>query len=573
MFRRYATVALLVVSFLLPGAALQAQSVAPQEKVDLEAITKIKDEGTKNSKVMEFLSYMTDVHGPRLTGSPQLRGAQEWAKKKFTELGLQNARLESWGPFGRGWSLENFQISMLKPTFSPVIAYPKAWSGSTKGTVRGEVVYLNIKNDADFEKYKGKLKGAIVLLGSAREVKAHFEPEGARMTDKDLLEMANAQPAGGGRGGNQAFQLSPEQQARFERMRAEQALNNKKLLFCVQEGAAVVLEPGRGDGGNLFVQSATLPYPQDTPPNQRKNVRDKDAPEVIPQIVVSVEHYNRMARAIEKGTPVQMEVNVAAKYYDQDLNDYNVIAEIPGTDLKDEIVMLGGHYDSWHGGTGATDNAAGCAVAMEAVRIILASGLKPRRTIRVALWSGEEQGLLGSRAYVAQHFGRRTDAGANQFGGPPGAGGGQAQPSTPTFEIKPEHDKFAGYFNLDNGTGKIRGVYMQGNEGVRTIFRAWLAPFKDMGASTLTISNTGGTDHLAYDAVGLPGFQFIQDTVEYDTRTHHSTQDVYDRIQEDDMKQAAIIMAAFVYNTAMRDQKLPRKPLPGQVVNAKAAGN
>jgi hypothetical protein len=579
MFRRYATVALLVVSFLIPSAAVQAQSPAPQEKVDLDAINKIKDEGMKNSKVMEFLSYMTDVHGPRLTGSPQLRGAQEWAKKKFAEIGLQNPHLESWGPFGRGWSLENFQISMLKPTFSPIIAYPKAWSGSTKGTVRGEVVYLDIKNDADLDKYKGKLKGAIVLLTSTREVKAHFEAEGNRFNSEQLLDMANAQPpgAGGGRGGNQGnFQMSPEQQARFERIRAEQAMNNKKMLFCVQEGAAVLLEPGRGDGGTIFVQSASLPYPQDTPINQRKNIRDKDAPEIIPQVVVAVEHYNRMVRAIEKGTPVQMEVNVATKYYDQDLNDYNVIAEIPGTDLKDEIVMLGGHYDSWHGGTGATDNAAGCAVAMEAVRLIQASGLKPRRTIRVAFWSGEEQGLLGSRAYVAQHFGRRTDAGANQFGGgPPGAGPGAApQPaSAPTFELKAEHEKFAGYFNLDNGTGKIRGVYMQGNEAVRPIFRAWLAPFKDMGASTLSISNTGGTDHLSYDGVGLPGFQFIQDTVEYDTRTHHSTQDVYDRMQEDDMKQAAIIMAAFVYNTAMRDQKLPRKPLPGQAVNAKAAGN
>jgi carboxypeptidase Q len=564
MFKRYATVLLLVSGFLLPSLAASAQ--AQQEKVDLDAVNKIKEQGLKNSKVMEYLSYMTDVYGPRLTGSPQLKAAQEWAKKTFTEIGLQNSHLESWGPFGRGWSLEGFSASMIKPTYAPLIAYPKAWSGSTKGTVRGEVVYLNVKTDADFDKYKGKLKGAIVLISSAREVKAHFTPEGTRMNDEELLRWANADPPAGGGGRGGIPELSEEQRKRFEQMRAEQAINQKKMLMCFQEGAAVIVEPGRGDGGTIFVQSATLPYPPDTPADKRKTFRDKDAPEIIPQVVVAVEHYNRLIRAVEKGVPVQMEVNVASRYQDQDLMNYNVVAEIPGSDLADEIVMLGGHYDSWHGGTGATDNAAGSAVAMEAMRILMAAGFKPRRTIRIALWSGEEQGLLGSRAYVAQHFGKRTDAGANQFG-PPQPG---AQPTTPTYEFLPEHDKVAGYFNLDNGTGKIRGVYLQGNEAVRPIFRAWLAPFKDMGATTLSIANTGGTDHLAYDGVGLPGFQFIQDGIEYDTRTHHSNMDVYDRIQEDDMKQAAVIMASFVYHTAMRDQKLPRKPKPGQPVTVRA---
>ena len=570
MFRRSTTVLLLIASLLASGVAVAQQ---PQDRADLEAVNKLKEEGSKNSKIMEFLSFMTDIHGPRLTGSPGLRGAQEWAKNKFTELGLQNARLESWGPFGRGWSLDGFTINMLKPQYSPIIAYPKAWSGSTKGTVKGEVVFVNAISDADLEKYRGKLKGAIVAFASPRPVEAHFKPESTRATDEELLRWANAEPqvagpGGGRRGQPDLSQLPPDQRERFERMRAEQMMAQKKMLLAQQEGAAVVLEPGRGDGGNLFVQSATLAYPQDVPQNQRKNIRDKDAPPVVPQVVVSVEHYNRMIRSIQKGVPVQLEVNVAARYHDQDLNDYNVIAEIPGTDLKDEVVMLGGHYDSWHGGTGATDNAAGCAVAMEAARLILASGLKPRRTIRVAFWSGEEQGLLGSRAYVEQQFGRRV-GGPSQFGPP--AGGAAQQPSEPTFELKPGHEKISAYFNLDNGTGKIRGVYMQGNEQVRSIFRSWLAPFKDMGASTLTISNTGGTDHLAFDGVGIPGFQFIQDEVEYDTRTHHSTQDVYDRIQEDDMKQAAILMASFVYHTAMRDQKLPRKPLPGKVVNGNAS--
>src|SRR5262249_50310280 len=303
-------------------------------------------------------------------------------------------------------------------------------------------------------------------------------------------------------------------------------------------------------------------------------IRDKDAPPIVPQVVVSVEHYNRIIRMLRNGAPVEIEANVKSKYYDQDLMSYNVIAEIPGTDLKEEIVMLGAHFDSWHSGTGATDNGAGSAVCLGAVRILQKLGLKPRRTIRIGLWSGEEQGLLGSRAYVGDHFGKRT--GGDRFGG--GGGGPQAgpprtppepppPPPPPQLELKSGHEKFAGYFNLDNGTGKVRGVYLQGNEAVRPIFREWLAPFRDMGASTLTIANTGGTDHLAFDAVGLPGFQFIQDEVEYDTRTHHSNQDVYDRIQEDDMKQAAVIMAAFVYNTAMRDQKLPRKPLPGKVVS------
>ncbi|HEX8129719.1 MAG TPA: M20/M25/M40 family metallo-hydrolase, partial [Pyrinomonadaceae bacterium] len=292
---------------------------------------------------------------------------------------------------------------------------------------------------------------------------------------------------------------------------------------------------------------------------------DKSAPKLVPQIVVAGEHYNRMMRMLQAGERVRMNVNLDVQFQDQDLMGYNTIAEIPGSDLKDEVVMLGGHMDSWHGGTGATDNAAGCAVAMEAARILQTLGLKPRRTIRVALWSGEEQGLLGSRAYVKEHFGEIVTPTPQPT--PPGAGEGQptARPTPPPqgkLVTKPEYDKFAGYFNLDNGTGKIRGVYLQGNEAVRPLFRSWLMPFRDLGAQTLSISNTGGTDHLAFDAIGLPGFQFIQDEVEYDTRTHHSNQDVFDRIQADDMKQAATVMAAFVYQTAMRDEKLPRKPAP-----------
>jgi hypothetical protein len=552
MFKRTATAISLIVSIITLNLVVAAQ--APQEKVDTQTIEKIKEEGLKRSQVMEIISYMTDVHGPRLSGSTGLKSAQEWARKKLEGWGLQNAKLEAWGQFGRGWTLDGFSIGMLKPYFSPMIGYPKAWSPSTKGAVRGEVVYFDVKTDADLEKYKGKLKGAIVLMSPSRDLKAHFEPEAVRMTDTDLLNMANAAPTGSGLQGRR-FQMTEEQ-------RAAMAMATKKWEMLYAEGASVVLEPSRiGDGGTLFVGGANLTYPSDTPANQRKNVRDKDAPAIIPQVVLTAEHYNQMIRIMQKGVPVQMEVNINAHYNDQDLNGYNVVAEIPGTDLKDEIVMLGGHYDSWHSSTGATDNATGSAVAMEAIRLIQTLGLKPRRTIRIALWSGEEQGLLGSRNYVTNHFAKRP--GQNNFG-PSSQGGPPSQSPSGPIETKPDYEKFSVYFNLDNGTGKIRGVYMQGNESARSIFRSWLAPFKDMGASTLTISNTGGTDHLAFDAVGLPGFQFIQDDVEYDTRTHHSNMDNYDRVQEDDMKQASIIMAAFVYHAAMRDQKFPRKPRPDQ---------
>lgn len=547
MRKRTFTILLLVVSLLTSGTAAVAQS--PQEKVDEATINKIKEEGMTRSQVMDTLSYITDVTGARLTASPNIRNAQEWAKNKLAAWGLQNARLEAWGPFGRGWSLEGFAANMIKPHYAPLIAYPKAWSPSTNGAVHGEVVYLNAGTAAELDKYKGKLKGAIVLIDKPREVKAHFDAEGRRMSDNDLWKLANADLSGGGR----RFEFTAEQRAAAE-------LLTKKWQLVIAEGAAVVLEPGRGDGGNMIVQSVTIPAPIDTPFDRRPRPWAKDITGVVPQAVVAVEHYNRLIRMLERGAKPELEVNINTRFYNQDLMSHNVVAEIPGTDLKDEVVMLGAHFDSWHSGTGATDNGAGSAVMMEAVRILQTLGLKPRRTIRIALWSGEEEGLLGSRAYVADHFAKRIDA--NQQ---PGSN------ANAQFEFKPEWEKVAGYFNIDNGTGKIRGIYLQGNEAVRPIFRAWFAPFKEMvgttkdnNVATLSISNTGGTDHLSFDAVGLPGFQFIQDPVEYDTRTHHYNMDVYDRIQEDDMKQMATIVAAFVYNTAMRDQKLPRKALPGQ---------
>jgi len=611
----------------------------PKEPVDEEVMARIREEGFKRSQVMETLSYLTDVYGPRLTGSPRIRAAADWTTGKLNEWELTNVHLEPWGPFGRGWSLEGFAINLVEPTFSPLIAYPKAWSPSTPKAVRGQPIYLDAAKEEDLEKYRGKLRRAIVLFSPPREVKALWEPPAKRQSDQALLALANGEssrgrassqsnaaptnaptpPGAPGAAPGAPFGASAEQRAAF-------ALQNRKWQLIYDEGAAVVLEPGRGDGGTLFVGSVTLPQtrnasgsgnatseadskseatntsegqpgngqpssrqPGDNSQNRSPRPWATDAPEIVPQVVMAVEHYNRLVRMVQKETPVEVEIDIAARYHTDDLGSFNIVAEIPGTDLKDELVMLGGHFDSWHSGTGATDNAIGCGVALEAVRILQALDIKPRRTIRLALWTGEEQGLLGSKAYVTEHFGRVINPPSSDRGGRGSSatakassknsdstkksdsttknGSAKATPPRPAkYEIKRDHEKFAAYFNLDNGTGKVRGVYLQGNESVRPIFRAWLAPFADLGALTLSPLNTGGTDHLSFDAVGLPGFQFIQDPLEYDTRTHHSNMDVLDRLQAEDVKQAAVIMASFVYHAAMRDEKLPRKALVGEIV-------
>ena len=540
-------------------AAMPAAGVytAPKAVID-----KIRDEGTNRSQVMQTLSYLTDVIGGRLTNSPNMKRANEWTRDTMAKYGMQNAKLEPWGPFGRGWSLKSFSAQVSEPTAFPVIAYPKAWSPSTKGAVTSEVVYLELKSEEDFAKYKGQLRGKIVLMSRPREVKADFTPLGERHSDAALAKLAAApdpatvtrpQPPAGAPAPAPAQAQSPEVQ---ERIRQFQMVA-KTATFVFDEGAAVLVDNSRnGSGGTLFVQSASVaPLPvapasaeaPATPARRGLSSWQKEAEaRMVPQMTMATEDYNRLVRMIQNGAKPRMTVDIQTQYHDEDLMGYNTVAEIPGTDpaLKDEIVMLGGHLDSWHSSTGATDNAAGCAVAMEAARILIAAGLKPRRTIRVALWSGEEQGLNGSREYVKQQFGERKPGENNQPG---------------EFVKTANYDKLSAYYNLDNGTGKIRGVYMQGNAAVRPYFEAWLAPFADMGATTLTLSNTGGTDHLSFDRIGLPGFQFIQDEIEYDTRTHHSNQDNYDRIQAEDMKQAATVMAAFVYQTAMMDEKMPRK--------------
>jgi hypothetical protein len=563
MFKRRIA-ALLLFSLLCSNSLAFAQDARPAPKPDPnDPIQRIRDEGLNRSQVMQTLNYLTDVIGPRLTGSPQMKRANEWTRDKLGAWGLVNNHLEAWGPFGRGWALKRFTAEVIEPQVFPIIAYPKAWSPGFGATpFVGEVVYVDAKDEAELQKFKGTLRGKIVLTAPIREVKAHFEPEGERMTEKQLLDLANA-PDPATRPQTGRFRLTPEQRA-LRRMAA------LKLNFFEAEGAALLVDPGRGDGGTVFVGGASVPQPlREEPagapafgPDVPRSIqaRDKDAPKFAPQIVMAAEHYNRIVRMLQAGEKVRLSFNFDVQFFEQDLMGYNTIAEIRGNDpqLKDEVVMLGGHLDSWHGGTGATDNAAGCAVAMEAVRIIQTLGLKPRRTVRIALWTGEEQGLLGSREYVKQHFGELVPV------TPAATGGGTNAQTERKLVTKPEHEKLSAYYNLDNGTGKIRGVYMQGNASVWPIFREWLAPFNDLGAQTLTMSNTGGTDHLAFDGVGLPGFQFIQDEVEYDTRTHHSNMDVFDRIQADDMKQASVVMAAFVYQTAMRNEKIPRKPQPGR---------
>jgi carboxypeptidase Q len=565
MLRRYAALVLLVVFVFSPQAiftqqptpvpsgqptAMQQPAQRSPAKDANDPIERIKDEGMNRSQVMQTLSYLTDVIGPRLTNSPGMKRANEWTRDQMARWGLQNAHLEAWGPFGRGWTLKRFSAQVVEPQAIPLIAYPKAWSPGTDGPLTAEVVYFDAKDEADLQKFKGKVKGTIVLTYPMREIKAHFEAPSTRRDEKDLLGLADAPPP---RVGAPRRQLTPEQRAAFN-------FAARKNLFLHEEGAALLVDASRlGDGGTIFVGGASVPQPVPAEPfgpgSRGIPPYSTTAPKFAPQVVLAVEHYNRIVRLIQAGEKVTMTVDIGVEWQDNDLMGYNTIAEIPGTDLKDEVVMLGGHMDSWHSGTGATDNGAGVAVAMEAVRILKALNLQPRRTIRVGLWSGEEQGLLGSRAYVAEHFGRFETI-------PAGSPSGSSPAPQPRLLTTPEYEKFSGYFNLDNGTGRIRGVYLQGNDGVRSLFREWLMPFRDMGAATLSISNTGGTDHLAFDAIGLPGFQFIQDEIEYDTRTHHSNQDVFDRIQADDMKQAATIMAAFVYKAAILDEKLPRKPMP-----------
>ncbi|HLF46821.1 MAG TPA: M20/M25/M40 family metallo-hydrolase, partial [Chitinophagaceae bacterium] len=460
-----------------------------------------------------------------LTASPGYMRAANWAKNKLNEWGLVNANLEPWGEFGKGWEQQKCYIAMTAPYYSQLIAVPRAWTGSTPGkkSLKGEVILIKANDTLELMKYAGTLKGKIVMTWSAAQLKPSFEADGSRFADSSLERMAKAEPrpAQQGQRSQQNLQGNNPQANQFLIQRRMNELINK------EKPALILTMNARGNDGTLFVSSGGSYL--------------KDAEVAPASVVLSSDDYLRIQRMIEAGVPVTLEAIVKTKFFTDDLKGYNVVAEIPGTDpsLKEELVMLGGHLDSWHAATGATDNAAGCAVMMEAVRILKATGFQPRRTIRIALWSGEEQGLHGSRNYVKNHF---------------------ADPAK--MEPTAAHAKVSAYYNLDNGTGKIRGVYLQGNKSAGPIFAKWLEPFKDLGAETITINNTGGTDHLAFDAVGIPGFQFIQDQIEYNTRTHHTNMDTYDHLVPEDLRQAATIIASFVYHTAQRDEKLPRKEIP-----------
>ena len=526
-FRHRPVVAAAALATTLAFVPLAAQQ--SQEKLDYEAIYKIKDEGFARSQVMNIMSWLTDVYGPRLTNSPGFRKAGEWAVKEMSSWGLANVKLEPWtgptGSFGRGWSNDRFYMQATTPGGSfPIIGMSQAWTPGTEGLVSGDAILAVIDTPEDLAKFKGQLKGKWVLSAAMRDVPALWTPPAQRYTTEQLKDLETetdtAPRAGrGGRAGAPGRAGGPA-----GGRGGAQSLAAQRTQFYKDEGVLGLITPGRGDGGTVFVQGG--------------GSREPNAPAGLPSIAIAVEHYGRIARTLEKQMPVKIEADIKNTFH-EDPSSFNVVGELPGTDKADEVVMIGAHFDSWHGGTGATDNAAGSAVMMEAMRILKQSGVKLRRTVRIGLWGGEEQGLLGSRAYVTEHFADRA-----------------------TMALKPAHAKFAGYFNVDNGTGAIRGVYLQGNEAVAPIFETWMKPFNNIGMSSLTIRDTGGTDHQSFDAVGLPGFQFIQDPVEYNTRTHHSTMDVYERIQEEDMRKNAVIVASFVYNAATRDTPLPRKPLP-----------
>jgi hypothetical protein len=516
------------------------------EALDLNMYAQIRTEGLTHGKVMQFAGALSDGIGPRLTGSPNLDRAYDWAIATLTKVGLENAHKEDWGEFGFGWQQINTWARMVSPDPEPLWLQAAPWSPATKGPVSGEIVYVPLADAAELDALKGKLAGKIVLLGAMRPTPDITEPLFHRYTDEELKEMEGPQMPRGGAPANFAALIA-------DRARIA-ALRTRALKMMTDEGVAAIITPSRdgGDGGGTGIIF------DDNGANLVRGAQTAENAVKIPNAVMMIEHYNRLARLATNHVPVTVEVNIDTKFTGDHVHGYDVIAEIPGTDpkLKDQVVMVGGHFDSWISGTGATDNGAGSIAAMEAVRILKALGLKPKRTIRIALWTGEEQGLYGSQGYVKQHFGTFAPA-ANSDGQP-----AFATRTRGPLTVTKEWETLDAYYNLDNGTGKVRGVYTQGNYGIAPIFAQWIAPLKDLGVTTITNRNTGGTDHLSYDAVGLPGFQYIQDPMDYETRTHHSDMDTYDRLHEADLEQAAIVEAIFLWNTSEREAMMPRKPFP-----------
>ena len=525
------------------GVLLDAQT----ESIDYATLGRIRDEGLTRSQVMDHISWLSDVYGPRLTGSPAIQQASEWAMKTLSEWGLANVHQEKWA-FGKGWSLVRFSANLIEPQAQPLIGYPHSWSSGTKGAVTADVVRVQIATEADFARYRGKLAGKVVLTQPPRQVRMLEGPIILKMTDKDLAE-AESTPIPAARGGRTGDGSMPrvvasaaDDEAGGGRGSAP-AFRQKLEAFYLAEGVVATFD--RGGDADTAGGGSDLSWQQQHPDGGTifptgAGARDENAGKAVPAVTLAVEHYNRMIRVLDKGMPVKVELNIETKFYDEtDKNGFNTIAEIPGTDLASEIVLLGAHFDSHPFATGATDNATGSAAMMEAVRILKAVGVKPRRTVRIGLWGGEEQGLLGSRAYVREHLA-----------------------DVETMQLKPEHAKLSAYFNSDNGTGRVRGVWLQSNMAVRPIFEQWIAPLRDLGVATLGPRSVVSTDHVSFDSVGIPAFQFMVDRLEYNSRTHHSNMDFFDRVQRDDMVQQATVIAIFAYDAAMRDGKLPRKALP-----------
>jgi carboxypeptidase Q len=534
-------------------AVLVALPALAQEKVDLGIVDRIKMEAIDHSKVMDQLYYLSEANGPRLTGSPEFERAAKWAADRLKEYGVQNVHFEKWGPFGRSWSLQQASVELIEPAYAAITATPLAWSASTSGPVTGELILAPLaltsrdgpkKLEETLQAYKtkwaGKLRGKIVLLSEPRAPRPQTDAQFRRYTDAQLSDLAKAPDPAALETAKTIEDLkwpeNAEDRAKFTaslpNALTEQIydLSNRATAergaFLAKEGVAgVLLEDNRAHEGMLFAEAAG-------------SFKSAD-PLAPPTFVVTAEQYDRIARALEKKSPLQVRLNLKANVSAQDVDGMNIIGEIPGGAKKDEIVMIGAHFDSWHSGTGATDNGAGSAVMIEVMRILKTLNLKLDRTVRIGLWSGEEQGLFGSRAYVKEHFG-----------------------DSKTMRTTTEQAKVSGYFNLDNGSGKIRGVYLQGNEAMRPVVEPWLAPFRDMGATTVSIRNTGGTDHLSFNAVGIPGFQFIQDPLDYSTITHHSNMDTFDHAVPEDLMQASAVIATFVYETANRKEMLPRRELP-----------
>lgn len=526
---------------MLSAALLTAPVLPAEEKVDLEAYQKIRKEAFDNSSVMDHLFYLTDVSGPRVTNSPGYAKAADWVRNYLVEIGVSNVHYENF-PFGIGWAYGGFQGAMVEPASLPLTGFALAWTPGTPGAITGDVVLAVMRESKDLEAFKGKLRGKIVLVDNPSELKRQETVASTRYSDTRLEDMARATDPGSGRpGGTPPAKPAGSTSAEIpgmpvvpafssEAFRAQRETRRKfaeeRNKFLKEEGALACLSIGtRNDGGTIFAGSGGSWESGRTQPP--------------PSVAISSEQYNRMARLLKKNVPVQVTLDVQARYLTESTEAFNVIGELPGGAKKDEVVMIGAHLDSWHGGTGATDNGAGSAVMIEVMRILKQLNLPLDRTVRIGLWSGEEQGLLGSRAYVKRHYG-----------------------DTESATLQPEHERLAAYFNIDNGAGKVRGIYLQANTALRPVFEEWLKPLHDLGAKTVTVRNTGGTDHQSFDSVGLPGFQFIQDPLEYNTRTHHSNMDVYDRVPAEDMKQIAAVVASFAYQAANRAEKLPRKPLP-----------